>query len=108
MDSIYRRFRLFLSRHPLIYLLLKKIRYLTVRFDALLDRHELPAFRGAIAAIAGSEHPLFHNHDDREPGGVIYRYPAIQYKRVGRSPLIVCLEAGVDEIHHPTVSLPAE
>ncbi len=77
-----------------------RIRYLTVRFDALIDRHELPAFRGAIANAVGPEFTLFHNHDDREPGGFIYRYPAIQYKRMGRNPLIVCVEAGVDEIHH--------
>ena len=78
---------------------MKRIRYLTIRFDARLDRHELPAFRGAIAEAVGPGHPLFHNHDDREPGGFVYRYPAIQYKRMGRNALIVCVEEGVDEIH---------
>ncbi len=78
---------------------LKRIRYITVRFDALLDRHELPAFRGAIASAVGPEHTLFHNHDEQGPGGFSYRYPAIQYKRMGRNPLIVCVEEGVDAIH---------
>jgi hypothetical protein len=79
---------------------LKRIRYLTIRFDAELARHEITAFRGAIANAVGPQHTLFHNHDDRESGGVIYRYPAIQYKRIGRNPLLVCIEEGVDEIHH--------
>lgn len=79
--------------------LLKRIRYLTIRFDASIDRNELSAFRGAIATAVGPDHTLFHNHDEQGPGGYAYRYPAIQYKRIGRNPLLVCVEAGVDEIH---------
>lgn len=78
---------------------MKRLRYLTIRFDARLDRHELPAFRGAIATAVGPAFTLFHNHDERGPGGVVYRYPAIQYKRIGRDALIVCVDEGVDEIH---------
>lgn len=77
---------------------LKRIRYLTIRFDTDLYEYELPAFRGAIAELAGREHPLFHNHLSSDQ--FLYRYPVIQYKRIGGNPAIVCLEEGVDEIHH--------
>ena len=76
---------------------MKRIRYLTVRFDAHIDRHELTAFRGAIIQKVGREVDQFHNHAGET--GFLYRYPAIQYKRIGQSPAIVCLEEGVDAIH---------
>jgi hypothetical protein len=74
-----------------------KLRLLRVRFDAELAAHELPAFRGAVAQKAGLEHSLFHNHTGQ---GFHYRYPLIQYKRLGGNPLIVCLGEGVDAVHH--------
>ena len=77
---------------------MKRIRYLTIRFDTDLYEYELPAFRGAVAELAGRDHPLFHNHLGSDQ--FLYRYPVIQYKRIGSNPAIVCLEEGVDEIHH--------
>jgi len=77
---------------------LKRIRFLTLRFDTDLYEYELPAFRGAVSELAGREHPLFHNHLGADQ--FLYRYPVIQYKRMGSNPAIVCLEEGVDEIHH--------
>lgn len=77
---------------------LKRIRHLLVRFDADIQAHELPAFRGAVIAKAGTSHVAFHNHLGDEK--FLYRYPVIQYKRIGRNPAIICLEEGVDEIHH--------
>jgi hypothetical protein len=77
---------------------LKRIRYLTVRFDADIEAYELPAFRGAIIEKAGREHLLFHNHLGES--AYLYGYPVIQYKRVGRNPALVCVDYGVDEVHH--------
>ncbi len=77
---------------------MKKIRFLRLQFDAEIAAYEIPAFRGAVAAKAGLEHILFHNHlSNRE---LLYGYPVIQYKRIGRNPAIVCIDYGVDEIHH--------
>jgi hypothetical protein len=77
---------------------LKKIRFLRVQFDSQIAAFEIPAFRGAIASKAGLEHILFHNHlNDKE---LLYGYPVIQYKRIGVNPAIVCIDYGVDEIHH--------
>ena len=77
---------------------MKKIRFLRIQFDADIEAYELPAFRGAVASKAGLEHILFHNHlNDRE---LLYGYPVIQYKRIGRNPAIICIDYGVDEIHH--------
>ena len=90
-------FRQFAQLHP-YHPTLKRIRYLTVRFDTDLYDYELPAFRGAIVELVGSEHTLFHNH--LSTGRFLYRYPVIQYKRIGSNPAIICLDEGVDEIHH--------
>lgn len=77
---------------------MKKIRYLTIQFENEIEAWEIPAFRGAVIAKAGNEHILFHNHlNDRE---FLYGYPVIQYKRIGKRPMLVCLDYGTDEIHH--------
>ena len=77
---------------------MKKIRYLTIQFENEIEPWEIPAFRGAVIAKAGNEHILFHNHlNDRE---FLYGYPVIQYKRIGKCPMIVCLDYGTDEINH--------
>ncbi|GAB4409601.1 MAG: CRISPR-associated endonuclease Cas6 [Bacteroidia bacterium] len=70
---------------------------LRVIFDDEMEAHEIPALRGAIAARAGYDHILFHNHQDE---GYRYAYPLIQYKRIGRRPAVVCVGRGVEEIHH--------
>jgi hypothetical protein len=77
---------------------LKKIKYLTIQFNNEIEPWELPAFRGAVIAKAGNDHILFHNHlNDRE---FLYGYPVIQYKRIGKCPMLVCLDYGTDEVHH--------
>lgn len=76
---------------------MKKIRSLLVRFDAEIQANQLSAFRGAIAKKVGWENELFHNH--KSDGGFLYRYPLIQYKRIGGKPAILCLEEGVDDLH---------
>ncbi len=77
---------------------MKKIRFLCVRFQAEIEAYEIPAFRGAVVKKAGPEHILFHNHVGNQE--FRYAYPVIQYKRIGRNPAIVCVDCGIDEIHH--------
>jgi hypothetical protein len=69
-----------------------------VQFDTTIAAYELPAFRGAIIKKVGREHDRFHNHLADE--GFLYRYPLIQYKRIRQNPAILCLDEGVEEIHH--------
>ena len=76
---------------------MKKIRILKVSFDTKIAKHEIPAFRGAFVDKIGNDHLLFHNHiSDTE---LLYKYPLIQYKRLRGKPMILCLDAGVDEIY---------
>ena len=80
-----------------LYIFLKKIRFLRIQFDTEIEPYEIPAFRGAIAAKAGFEQVLFHNHQNDQK--LLYHYPVIQYKRIGINPAIVCVDEGVDAIH---------
>ena len=73
------------------------LRLLHIQFEGELAPHEVPAFRGAVAAKAGHEHVLFHNHEGER---LRYGYPLIQYKSHRRRPALLCLGEGVDEIHH--------
>jgi len=76
---------------------LKKVKVVTVIFDSEIKGYEIPAFRAAIAEKAGKECIYFHNHLE---DGYLYRYPLIQYKTINKKAAIVCIEEGVDEIHH--------
>lgn len=77
---------------------MKKIRILSISFDAEIQAYEVPAFRGAIIQKAGLENILFHNHLGKD--SFVYRYPLIQYKTISKHPAIICIDQGVDEIHH--------
>ena len=76
---------------------MKKIRVLDIEFENEIAVWEVPAFRGAVIETAGRENTLFHNHLGKD-----YRfgYPLIQYKRIRKKPHLVCIEDGVDEVHH--------
>lgn len=76
---------------------MKRIRILNISFNALIKSYEIPAFRGAIIEKAGKNNELFHNHKDDKFN---YRYPLIQYKTIAQKPAMLCIEEGVDEIHH--------
>lgn len=76
---------------------MKKIKILTVSFENSISLQEIPYFRGAIIQISGIENDIFHNHKE---DGFIYTYPLIQYKRKKGKPMILCLDKGVDNIHH--------
>ncbi len=53
------------------------------------DGHKL---RGYFANLFGEDSDLFHNH--QPDGKVIYRYPRIQYKVVGGTPMLVGIGEG--------------
>ncbi|WP_114749621.1 CRISPR-associated endonuclease Cas6 [Pleomorphovibrio marinus] len=75
-----------------------KVRVVKIIFDTELRVHEIPKFRGAVIDMVGSEHVSFHNHlgDSKYH----YAYPVVQYKTHGRKAGIVCIEDGVEDIHH--------
>lgn len=75
----------------------KKIDIVKVIFENELKEYELPAFRAAIANIAGKNNILFHHH--KENGDHLYRYPLLQFKIINRRAAIICLEKGANEIH---------
>lgn len=73
-----------------------ELKTLVVRFANELQPYEIPWFRGAIIGVVGAEGaPLFHNHLG---DGFRYRYPLIQYKRIGGKGALVCVGEGVDEV----------
>ena len=78
---------------------MNKLRILSVTFDTPIEPWELRDFRGAVAAKAGYQHEHFHNHDN-ESGGYHYRMPLIQYKQDHGRPMLVCLNEGIEELHH--------
>ncbi|BDD02065.1 CRISPR-associated endonuclease Cas6 [Persicobacter psychrovividus] len=74
---------------------MKQIKYLTVKFDAPIKFHEVPAFRGAISAKVPRSSVLFHNHDGDK---LRYAYPLIQYKRIKGNASLVCLGEGMESV----------
>ncbi|HOU99421.1 MAG TPA: CRISPR-associated endonuclease Cas6 [Bacteroidales bacterium] len=75
-----------------------KLRTIYISFEEPIRYNELNAFRSAIIEKAGRNHILFHNHlDDQQ---YLYRYPRIQYKIDRHHPIILCMNEGIDEIHH--------
>lgn len=69
---------------------------LIIKFANKIAPHEVPLFRGAIiAAVGGDANVLFHNH---EGNGFRFRYPMIQYKRIGGQAAIVCVGEGTEQI----------
>jgi hypothetical protein len=77
---------------------LKKVRILSVIFNEGIQRHELPAFRGAIISKTDGKSILFHNHLGEDQ--YLNRYPLIQYKYQHGKPGLLCIEDGVEEAHH--------
>jgi len=76
---------------------MKKIRILYIEFENEIASYEIPAFRSAVAKIAGNENIIFHNHLKEK---FRYSYPLIQYKQINKHPVIICIDEGVEEIHH--------
>lgn len=74
---------------------INRIPVLVIRFGNPISVNELQYFRGAIISKVPDEYTLFHNHLD---DGFRYRYPLIQYKRIGGNAAIVCIGEGTDAI----------
>lgn len=74
---------------------INRIPVLVIRFGNPISVNELQYFRGAIISKVPAEYTLFHNHID---DGFRYRYPLIQYKRIGGNAAIVCIGEGTDAI----------
>ena len=72
-----------------------KISTLLVQFENEISQGEVSAFRGAVAASVPPDLVLFHNHDGDQ---LRYRYPLIQYKRIGGKAAILCLGEGTATI----------
>lgn len=67
-----------------------------IKFSNAISYHEIPMFRGAlIAAVGDNCSEFFHNHNG---DGYRYRYPLIQYKRIGGCAAVVCVGQGTEEI----------
>ncbi len=62
-----------------------------------LALEDLEAFRGAIAASAGLDNELFHNHDNSRDN-YHYRYPLIQYHCTEGKAGIIGIGAGADAV----------
>lgn len=75
--------------------MLDHIPTLLICFENELALAELPLFRGAVASKVPPQLVLFHNH---EGDSLRYRYPLIQYKRIGGKAAILCLGEGTEEI----------
>lgn len=76
---------------------MKKIKLLTVTFENDLSPNLVPAFRGAIIEKVNRDHILFHHHNGEKE--LLYKYPLIQYKSIGKKAGIVCLGDGVGEMY---------
>ncbi len=76
----------------------KVLRLLRIVFDLQLQPWELGKFRGAISDKVGLEHDWYHNH--QVDGGVLHRYPLIQYKLHRQQPMLLYLGSGVEEAKH--------
>lgn len=77
--------------------LTKPISIITVKFDLPVHYEDLSLFRGAVIETTGRSNDLFHNHSGE---GVIYRYPYIQYKKIGGKAALVCFDKGTEAIHN--------
>lgn len=77
---------------------MQKVRTLFISFEEPIKNSEVRAFRAAISERAGRKHILFHNHlDDKR---FLYLYPKIQYKVINQQPAIICINEGIEQIHH--------
>ena len=74
------------------------IPYLALTFDLPLHAGDIPAFRGALARLAGQDplNELFHNHnnDPAQRASYYHRYPLVQYRVQGPHAMVVGVGQG--------------
>lgn len=61
----------------------------------IISQWEIPLFRGAVIKAIENANILFHNHVN---DAFRYRYPLIQYKRIGGKAAIICVGEGTEVI----------
>lgn len=86
---------------------MNEVRTLTVFFNTEIHTNEIPLLRGAIINRPEINDVLFHNHTDQ---GFRYRYPLVQYKRIGGKAAIVLVGDGTERMaqlfgHGPAVTV---
>lgn len=75
---------------------LRKQRILILRFKNQIYQNELSLLRGAInEELKDQNDILFHNHEGES---FRYAYPLIQYKRINRNAVLVCLNEGTETV----------
>ncbi len=73
-----------------------KQRILTLKFKTEIYQNEIEMFRGAVnEALKNESNTLFHNHLGDK---FRYAYPLIQYKRINRKAVIVCINEGTEAV----------
>lgn len=79
-----------------------QIPYLALTFDLPLHAGDIPAFRGALARLAGQDalNELFHNHnnDPEQRANYHHRYPLVQYRVQGPHAMVVGVGQGADAL----------
>ena len=75
---------------------LKKQRILILRFNNQIYQNEVSLLRGAInEELKEKNDVLFHNHEGES---FRYAYPLIQYKRINRNAVLVCINEGTETV----------
>ncbi len=72
------------------------LKMLSICFDLPIRYEQLSEFRGAVINLTRTKNDLFHNHSEH---GVIYRYPLVQYKKLGGKAALLCMADGIEAIH---------
>ncbi len=71
---------------------LHKIKYILLTFSSPISTNQLEGFRGAIIQQVGGD-SFYHNHVET---GYAYRYPLVQYKRIGGHAALLVISEAVD------------
>lgn len=72
------------------------IKTLLASFNLPLQHRDITRWRGAFSKMAGWEHDLLHNHTT--DGGIMYRYPLIQYRVHKGKAAIFALNNGINTL----------
>ena len=75
---------------------MNNLQTLVIQFSNDIFQWEVPLFRGSVIDAMENTNILFHNHLDDDT--FRYRYPLIQYKRIGGKAAIVCVGEGTEVI----------
>lgn len=71
-----------------------KVRYLLLTLSTRINTSQLEALRGAIIELSGND-MLYHNH---KGSGFAYRYPLVQYKRIGGHGAMLVIGEAVETV----------